>query len=85
MFFAIFWTAFIPFGMIVLSLAADWLKRSLRQVRSHALAPSTWRPIRRGRQDPVGEPLISAGAVRRRGLENPAGNHERLMAVDNWR
>ena len=85
MFFAIFWTAFIPFGMIVLSLAADWLKRSLRQVRSHALAPSTWRPIRRGRQDPMSEPLISAGAVRRRGLESPAGNHERLMAVDNWR
>jgi hypothetical protein len=48
MFFAIFWTAFIPFGMVILSLVADWLKRSLRQVRAHAFASSNREPIRRG-------------------------------------
>ena len=85
MFFAIFWTAFIPFGMLLLSLAVDWLRRSLHHVRLHALAPSTWRPISRGREDPMSEPLICAGAVGRRGSESPAANHERLMAVDNWR
>ena len=48
MFFAIFWTAFLPFGMVILSLVADWLKRSLRQVRAHAFASSNREPIRRG-------------------------------------
>ena len=48
MFFSIFWTAFIPFGMIMLSLVVDWLRRSFRQVRAHAFAPSKARPIRRG-------------------------------------
>jgi hypothetical protein len=48
MFFAIFWTAFIPFGMVILSLVVDWLKRSLRQARAHALASSNRQPIRRG-------------------------------------
>ena len=48
MFFAIFWTAFIPFGMVILSLVADGLRRSFRQLRAHALASSNRRPIRRG-------------------------------------
>ena len=47
MFFAIFWTAFIPFGMVILSLAVDWLRRSFRHVRAHAFASSKARPIRR--------------------------------------
>jgi hypothetical protein len=48
MFFAIFWTAFIPFGMVILSLVGEWLKRSLRQVRAQAFASSKRRAIRRG-------------------------------------
>ena len=48
MFFPIFWTAFIPFGMIMLTLVADWLRRSFRHVRTHAFAPSKARPISRG-------------------------------------
>jgi hypothetical protein len=47
MFFAIFWTAFIPFGMVMFSLVADWLRRSFRHARAHAFAPSKARPIRR--------------------------------------
>jgi hypothetical protein len=48
MFFPIFWTAFIPFGMVILSLVADWLKRRLRQVRAQAFASAERRPIGRG-------------------------------------
>jgi hypothetical protein len=48
MFFAIFWTAFIPLGMVMLSLLADWLGRSFRHVRAHAFASSGRRSVRRG-------------------------------------
>jgi hypothetical protein len=54
MFFAIFWTAFIPFGMVMLSLVADWLRRSFRQVRAHAFASSGQRPVRRGSETKSG-------------------------------
>jgi len=47
MFFAIFWTAFIPFGIVMVSLGVDWLRRSFRHVRAQAFAPSKTHPIRR--------------------------------------
>ena len=54
MFFAIFWTAFIPFGMVMLSLAADWVRRSFRQARMHAFASSKARPIGQGSKTKLG-------------------------------
>ena len=54
MFFAIFWTAFIPFGMVMLSLVADWLRRSFRQVRAHAFASSDHGWVRRGSETKSG-------------------------------
>jgi hypothetical protein len=54
MFFSIFWTAFIPFGMVLLSLVGDWLRRSLGQVRAHSFASSNRRPVRRGSEAKLG-------------------------------
>lgn len=36
MFFAIFWSAFIPIGAVIVSLISDWLIQSLRQLRPYA-------------------------------------------------
>jgi hypothetical protein len=52
MFFSIFWTAFIPVGMIILALAGEQLMHSFRRLRVHAwIASSNRRRIGRG---PVG-------------------------------
>jgi hypothetical protein len=40
MFFAIFWTTFIPFGMVMFSLVADWLRRSFRRARARRVQSS---------------------------------------------
>jgi len=36
MFFLIFGTMYVPFGVIIVSLLSNWLVSSLRQVRAHA-------------------------------------------------
>lgn len=36
MFFSIFWTAYIPVCMVILSLIGEWLMRSVRQLCAHA-------------------------------------------------
>ena len=36
MFFAIFWSAFIPIGALIVSLISDWLIQSFRQLRPYA-------------------------------------------------
>jgi hypothetical protein len=36
MFFSVFWTAYIPVALIILSLAGEWLKQSFREFRAHA-------------------------------------------------
>ena len=52
MFFSIFWTAFIPVGMIILALAGERLMHSFSRLRVQAwIASSNQRRIRRG---PVG-------------------------------
>jgi hypothetical protein len=52
MFFSIFWTAFIPVGLIILALAGEWLMHSFGRHRMHAwMAASNRRRIRRG---PIG-------------------------------
>jgi hypothetical protein len=40
MFFLVFWTAYIPITLIILSLVGEWLKHSLREFRAHAWAAS---------------------------------------------
>jgi hypothetical protein len=48
MFFSIFWTAYIPVCMVILSLIGEWLMRSVRQLRAHAwIVCSNRRRIRR--------------------------------------
>jgi len=54
MFFAIFWPAFVPFGMVILSLVADRLRRSFRHVRAHAFVSSKARPTGRGSEANLG-------------------------------
>src|SRR5262249_13131224 len=74
MFFAVFWTASIPVCLVILSLAGEQLMHSFRRPRVPAwIASSNRRRIRRGRSedseavlgDPMHEPLISGGAVRK--------------------
>ena len=49
MFFAVFWTAYIPVCMVILSLAGVRLMRSVRRLRVHAwIASSNRRRTRRG-------------------------------------
>jgi hypothetical protein len=36
MFFAIFWSAFVPIGALIASLISDWLIQSFRQLRPYA-------------------------------------------------
>jgi hypothetical protein len=36
MFFAIFWSAFVPIGALIVSLISDWLIQSFRQLRPYA-------------------------------------------------
>ena len=50
MFFLVFWTAYIPVTLIILSLVGEWLKRSFREFRAHArVARSDPRRVRRSR------------------------------------
>ena len=50
MFFLVFWTAYIPVTLIILSLIGEWLKQSLREFRAHAaVARSDARRVRRSR------------------------------------
>ena len=74
MFFAVFWTAYLPICIVILSLAGERLMHSVRQLRVPAwIASSNRRRIRRGRSedseavlgDPMHEPVISGGAVRK--------------------
>jgi hypothetical protein len=74
MFFAVFWIAYIPVCIVILSLAGERLMHSFRRLRVPAwIASSNRRRIRRGRSedseavlgDPMHEPLISGGAVRK--------------------
>ena len=49
MFFSLFWTAYIPIGMIILALAGERLIHSFDRLRLHAwIAASNRRRIRRG-------------------------------------
>jgi hypothetical protein len=41
MFFLVFWTAYIPVTLIILSLVGEWLKRSFREFRAHARVASS--------------------------------------------
>jgi hypothetical protein len=53
MFLAIFWSAFIPIGALILSLIGEWLIQSFQQLRPYAwsdlLEP---RPQERGKTRP---------------------------------
>jgi hypothetical protein len=53
MFFSLFWTAYIPVGMIILALAGEQLMHSFRRLRVHAWITSSNR--RRTRPGPVGK------------------------------
>jgi hypothetical protein len=47
MFFEIFWTAYIPIAIVILSLIGDWLKQSFRRLLANARrAPASRRRIR---------------------------------------
>ena len=49
MFFLVFWTAYVPLCLIVLSLVGEWLKQSFREFRAHAsVTYSDWPRKRRG-------------------------------------
>jgi hypothetical protein len=52
MFFSLFWTAYIPVGMIILALAGEQLMHSFRRLRVHAWIASSNR--RRTKPGPVG-------------------------------
>ena len=47
MFFLVFWTAYIPVALIILSLIGEWLKQSFRDFRAHAAVASSDRPRKR--------------------------------------
>jgi hypothetical protein len=50
MFFSVFWTAYIPITLIILSLVGERLKQSFREFRVHAsVACSDPRRVRRSR------------------------------------
>ena len=53
MFFLVFWTAYIPVTLIILSLVGEWLKqcfREFREFRAHArVGYSDPRRVRRSR------------------------------------
>ena len=50
MFFLVFWTAYIPVALIILSLIGEWLKQSFRELRAHAsVVRSDPRGVRRTR------------------------------------
>jgi hypothetical protein len=50
MFFSVFWTAYIPVILIILSLVGEWLKQAFRDFRAHAaVASSDPRRVRRSR------------------------------------
>ena len=36
MFFLVFWTAYIPIALIILSLVGEWVRQSFREFRAHA-------------------------------------------------
>ena len=52
MFFAVFWTAYIPVCIVILSLAGEQLMHSFRRLRVHVWIASSNR--RRTRRGPVG-------------------------------
>jgi hypothetical protein len=47
MFFLVFWTAYIPVTLIILSLIGEWLKQSFREFRAHVWVASSHRPRKR--------------------------------------
>lgn len=50
MFFLVFWTAYIPVTLIILSLVGEWLKQCFREFRAHPrVAYSDPRRVRRSR------------------------------------
>jgi hypothetical protein len=49
MFFLVFWTAYIPVTLIILSLVGEWLKQSFCEFRAHAW-PRVFRPAAREAQ-----------------------------------
>jgi hypothetical protein len=50
MFFSVFWTAYIPITLIILSLVGERLKQSFREFRAHAwVTGSDPRRVRRSR------------------------------------
>src|SRR5262249_49217334 len=48
MFFLVFWTAYIPAALIILSLVGESLKQSFREFRAHAWVANSERPRERG-------------------------------------
>jgi hypothetical protein len=44
MFFLVFWTAYIPVTLIILSLVGEWLKQCFREFRTPARVASSDRP-----------------------------------------
>jgi hypothetical protein len=49
MFFSVFWTAYIPITLIILSLVGERLKRFFRESRAHAWAAWSDPRVRRSR------------------------------------
>ena len=48
MFFLVFWTAYIPVALIILSLIGEWLRQSFRDFRAHGwVGSSAWSRKRR--------------------------------------
>ena len=47
MFFVVFWTAYVPITLIILSLVGEWLKQVFREFRAHAWVASADRPRKR--------------------------------------
>ena len=55
MFFLVFWTAYIPITLIILSLVGEWLKQSFRELRVHAWVA---RPARSRKRRPIIAPNV---------------------------
>jgi hypothetical protein len=70
MFFAIFWTAFIPFGMVILSLVADWLRHSFQEVRTSSV-PAADQARGCGKIGPVGGSAEAKASANQQIRRNP--------------
>jgi len=69
MFFAIFWTAYIPLGVLLACVIGEWLMQSLRQLGTQAW-PAEWNRRDRAASHPVRVAYATA---------SPAGRpHSRL-------